>query len=113
MLGSHIRIADILAERGTPLATLPFRGAVYRVAHGGSHSKTPSLLVKYFLSRKALKRPRRMLGNLRKLRLVDARAKHEFFGGPAPIDGRGSGIASRRRLLRFGGAPQVERKAGQ
>ena len=63
MLGSHVRIADILAERGTPLATLPFRGAVYRVAHSGSHSKTPSLLVKYFLNWAALKRPRRMLRN--------------------------------------------------
>ena len=83
MLGSHVRIADILAERGTPLATLPFRGAVYRVAHGGSHSKTPSLLTKYFLSWEALKRPRRMLRNARKLRLVGETARREFFGGPA------------------------------
>ena len=83
MLGSHIRIADILAERGAPLATLPFRGAVYRVAHSGSHSKTPSLLVKYFLNWAALKRPWRMLRNMRKLRLVGETARREFFGGPA------------------------------
>ena len=80
MLGSHIRIADILAERGTPLATLPFRGAVYRVAHGGSHSQASSLLVRYFLSREALKRPRRLLRNLGKLRLVGEAAKRKFFG---------------------------------
>jgi hypothetical protein len=80
MLGSHIRIADILAERGTPLAKLPFRGAVYRVAHGGSHSKAPSLLTKYFLSWEALKRPKRMLRNLGKLSLVGEVAKREFFG---------------------------------
>lgn len=82
MLGSHIRIADILAERGTPLATLPFRGAVYRVAHKGSHSKTPSLLVKYFLNWAALKRPRQWLRNAGKLRLVGEAAKREFFGTP-------------------------------
>ena len=81
MLGSHIRIADILAERGTPLAMLPFRGAVYRVAHGGSHSKAPSLLTKYFLSWEALKRPRRTLRNLGRLSVVGEGAKREFFGG--------------------------------
>lgn len=70
MLGSHVRIADILARRGTPLAPLPFRGAVYRVAHKGSHSKAPSLLVKYFLSWEAMKRPRRLLRNLGRLRPV-------------------------------------------
>ena len=83
MLGSHVRIADILAGRGTPLASLPFRGAVYRVAHKGSHSKAPSLLVKYFLSWEAMKRPRRLLRNLGKLRLVGETAKHEYFGKPA------------------------------
>jgi hypothetical protein len=83
MLGSHVRIADILARRGTPLMPLPFHGAVYRVAHGGSHSKAPSLLVKYFLSWEAFKRPRRLLRNLGKLRLVGETAKREFFGKPA------------------------------
>ena len=83
MLGSHVRIADILAGRGTPLSPLPFRGAVYRVAHGGSHSKAPSLLTRYFLSREALKRPRRMLRNLARLRLVGDSARREFFGRSA------------------------------
>jgi hypothetical protein len=84
MLGSHIRIAGILAERGTPLEPLPFRGAVYRVAHRGSHSGEPSLLVTYFLNWTALKRPRRILRNVRRLRLLDQAAKREFFGTPAP-----------------------------
>ena len=83
MLGSHVRIADILAERGTPLVPLPFRGAVYRVAHGGSHSKAPSLVKKYFLSREALARPRRLLRHLARLRLVGDDARREFFGAPA------------------------------
>ncbi|MFC3206254.1 galactosyl transferase [Aquamicrobium soli] len=86
MLGSHVRIADILAGRGTPLVALPFRGAVYRVAHGGSHSKAPSLVKKYFLSREALARPRRLLRHLARLRLVGDDARREFFG--APIAGR-------------------------
>lgn len=83
MLGSHVRIADILAERGTPLATLPFRGAVYRVAHKGSHSQAPSLLVKYFLSWEAMKRPRRLLRHLGRLRPVGEAAQREFFGRAA------------------------------
>jgi hypothetical protein len=82
MLGSHIQIGQILAERGAPLATLPFRGAVYRVAHGGSHSGTPSLLVRYFLNRAELRRPRRVLRNASRLRLVGRDAKQEFFGRP-------------------------------
>ncbi|WP_157014534.1 galactosyl transferase [Mesorhizobium xinjiangense] len=83
MLGSHVRIADILAERGTPLAALPFPGAVYRVAHKGSHSQAPSLLVKYFLSREAMKRPRRLLRNLGRLRLIGQAQEREFFGKAA------------------------------
>lgn len=84
MLGSHIRIAGILAERGTPLAPLPFPGAVYRVAHGGSHSRAPSVIAKYFLNREVLRRPKRLLNNLRKLRLIGDDARREFFGrGPA------------------------------
>jgi hypothetical protein len=83
MLGSHVRIADILAGRGAPLHPLPFRGAVYRVAHGGSHSKAPSLVKKYFLSREALRRPRRLLRHLARLRLVGDGARREFFGAPA------------------------------
>ncbi len=83
MLGSHVRIADILAKNGTPLTPLPFHGAVYRVGHAGSHSKAPSLLVKYFLSWEALKRPRRLLRNMGKLRFLDDGARREFFGRAA------------------------------
>jgi hypothetical protein len=80
MLGSHVRVAEILAKRGTPLATLPFRGAVYRVANRASHSKTPSFLTKYFLNWSALKRPRGLLRNASRLRLVGETMKREFFG---------------------------------
>jgi len=80
MLGSHVRIAEILAKQGTPLATLPFRGAVYRVANRASHSKTPSLLAKYFLNWAALRRPRGLLRNASRLRLVGDAMRREFFG---------------------------------
>lgn len=80
MLGSHVRIAPALAARGTPLKSLPFPGAVYRVAHKGSHSKAPSLIEMYFLNRSALKRPVNILRNLARLRLLSAEHKREFFG---------------------------------
>jgi hypothetical protein len=81
MLGSHVRIAGILADRGTPLEPLPFRGAVYRVAHRGSHSRAPSLIAQYFLSREVLRRPRHLFNNLRRLRVIGADLRREFFGG--------------------------------
>ncbi|MGK6314546.1 galactosyl transferase [Neorhizobium sp. DT-125] len=80
MLGSHVRITPALAARGTPLSSLPFRGAVYRVAHKGSHSKAPSLIDMYFLNRNVLKRPVNAIRNLARLRLLSAEHKREFFG---------------------------------
>ncbi|HET7602615.1 MAG TPA: hypothetical protein VFK36_06320 [Gemmatimonadales bacterium] len=79
-LGSHLRIAGILADAGTPLETLPFRGAIYRVAHPVSHSTAPSLLHTYFLSSKALRRPGRVLRDAVKLRWLNRKLRREFFG---------------------------------
>lgn len=83
MLGSHRRIADLLAERGTPLASLPFPGAIYRVGHAGSHSQTPPIFRKYVLNRHTVFRPHRIVTNLARLRLVDGAARREFFGSVA------------------------------
>ncbi|MDX3906475.1 MAG: galactosyl transferase [Pigmentiphaga sp.] len=80
MLGSHHQIPKILTDRGTPLQPLPFRGAVYRVAHPGSHSATPSLIRRYFVTKAALLKPSATIRNLRNLRRVDAQAQREFFG---------------------------------
>lgn len=80
MLGGHIGVTRILAEHGSPLATLPFRGAVYRVANPGSHSRTPNLFAKYFLQWNALARPGRTLRRLFDLRLVGGAVRREFFG---------------------------------
>jgi hypothetical protein len=83
MLGSHRRIADLLAERGTPLASLPFPGAIYRVGHAGSHSQTPPILTKYVLNRHTIVRPHRIVTNLARLRLIGGAARREFFGNIA------------------------------
>lgn len=88
MLGSHVHVVGILAGQGAPLSPLPLRGAVYRVANAGSHSRTPSFLVQYFLNWNALKRPKRLLGNIIRLRLIGETAKQEFFGKRAPADRR-------------------------
>jgi hypothetical protein len=80
MLGSHRRIATLLAERGTPLDSLPFPGAIYRVGHAGSHSQTPPILRKYVLNKQTVLRPHRIVTNLARLRLVGSAARREFFG---------------------------------
>jgi len=79
-LGSHVKIGKILAEKGTPLSTLPFRGAVYRIGHAGAHSKSPKIIGQYFLNRYLVLRPHLLLRNLFKLRLVDNSFKRVFFG---------------------------------
>ena len=68
MLGSHIRIGKILADKGTPLSSLPFRGAIYRVGHAGSHSKSGRVLRTYIFNRENLLRPHRLLRNLLRIR---------------------------------------------
>jgi len=80
MLGSHYRLAESMAERGVPLESLPFRGAVYRVGHSSSHSLTPGILKLLFLNRQAIRNPRQMLKDLKQLRMVSGAIKHEFFG---------------------------------
>ncbi|MDL2406513.1 galactosyl transferase [Rhizobium calliandrae] len=80
MLGSHVRIAGILAKRGTPLGMLPFRGAIYRVGHSGAHSQSSSLLTSHFFSPYALRHPRQLVRNLLRIRPLDRALRSEFFG---------------------------------
>jgi hypothetical protein len=80
MLGSHRRIATLLEQRGTPLASLPFPGAIYRVGHAGSHSQTPPILRKYVLNKQTIRRPHQIVRHLARLRFVDSAARREFFG---------------------------------
>ncbi len=80
MLGGHRRIAEILARQQKPLARLPFRGAIYRVGHSGSHSRTPRILRKYFLSPEAIRRPLQWLRDLGHIRWVNQYIRREFYG---------------------------------
>lgn len=87
MLGSHRQIGRILKERKTPLVSLPFRGAIYRVGHATSHSKAPTILRRYLLDN--LRYPRTLLRNASRLRWLNAPLRSEFFGeaeaGPAQL----------------------------
>jgi hypothetical protein len=80
MLGSHIFIGRHLAANGTPLAPLPFMGAMYRIGHANAHSKSPALLKQFFLKRELVKRPRELARRILRLRLLDRDAKREFWG---------------------------------
>jgi len=80
MLGSHVKISKILAEKATPLANLPFRGAVYRIGHAGSHSKSPKFVRLYFLNKYLVLRPHKLLRNLFNLRFVNSTFVKEYFG---------------------------------
>lgn len=83
MLGSHIRPHEVLARQGTPLARLPFHGAVYRVGQSSSHSQAPKILRQFFLNREAVRRPRQFVRRLSGLRMLTPAIQREFFGAAA------------------------------
>lgn len=80
MLGSHIYIKPHLAAGGTPLAPLPFLGAVYRIGHAEAHSKSPGLIGKFFVNRKTMKNPLKAAYRLGRLRYLNDDVKSEFWG---------------------------------
>jgi hypothetical protein len=80
MLGSHVKIARVLAEHGTPLADLPFRGAVYRIGHVGSHSQSAGFVRSYVVNRHLMLHPYKLIKNLVNLRFVDGKFKRNYFG---------------------------------
>lgn len=79
-LGSHVQIARILADQGTPLAPLPFPGAVYRVGHTNAHSQTGGLLRSLIWNKKTVLRPWATAANLLRLRPLTDAHRTEFFG---------------------------------
>jgi hypothetical protein len=76
-LGSHVFITEDMIARGTPIARLPFTGAVYRIGTHDSGGETPSLST--YIAR------RRQSGEAapEDIRPVDAAFAAEFFGGHA------------------------------
>lgn len=80
MMGSHIYIDGYLRERGTPLAPLPFAGAVYRVGHPGAHSKSQGVFAQYFMHRWLLRSPGELARRLGRLKYLSRYWRREFFG---------------------------------
>jgi len=80
MLGSHRFIASDLASAGTPLDQLPFPGAMYRVGHAGSHSRSGKILQSLVFNQYNMRRPHRVPRHLARLRLLSPKLRREFFG---------------------------------
>lgn len=79
-LGSHKFIKRDLDEQGTPLAPLPFAGAIYRMGHGDAASGSSSM-VRYSLRKESVGRPLALARQLAKFRYMGPRLAREFFGG--------------------------------
>jgi glycosyltransferase involved in cell wall biosynthesis len=79
MLGSHIKIEHILEANGTPLKKLPFVGAIYRIGHVYSHSKSPGL-IQYIVRKNQGRNVLRLWSDFLNLRVLNGRIKSQFFG---------------------------------
>ena len=80
MLGSHIFITKYLLQQGTPLAPLPFVGAIYRTGHVGAHSRSKDVLSTYLMHAWLLKSPGELTRRLFRLRYLGRTVQSEFFG---------------------------------
>lgn len=80
MLGSHVFITKYLQEKGTPLAPLPYAGAIYRTGHAGSHSRSRDIFSTYLMHPWLLKSPKELVRRLGRLRLLGGALQREFFG---------------------------------
>jgi len=87
-LGSHIFIETMLSQAGTPLAALPFCGAVYRIGHSGAHSGSMGVMRTFVLKRRNFA-PLAFVQSVLRLRPMTASVREEFFG-PLTFSGRGS-----------------------
>ena len=95
MLGSHVFIEEHLRVSGTPLAVLPFPGAIYRVGHAGAHSRSRGLLRTFFLTKRNVRNPARLVAEALRLRILGSRVRREFFGTQLPSTSSGSADAQR------------------
>lgn len=81
MLGTHLFLPAQLAERGTPLADLPFPGAIYRVGHAETTSRSQAVLAMAFSKvGRRIAHPRQMLQTLAAFRRLSKPVRAEFFG---------------------------------
>ena len=86
IFGSHVYIREHLQQHGKSLQPLPFVGAIYRVGHAGAHSKSAGLIKHVFFTRGLLKNPFGLVARLARLRLLDAKVRHQFWGSPVTDD---------------------------
>jgi hypothetical protein len=80
MLGSHVMLPARLNEAGTPLPSLPFPGAVYRIGHAGAHSKSAGLMAQIFSRENHDRNLLQSIMRLWRIRLMTPSLRHEFFG---------------------------------
>lgn len=100
MLGSHIFITKYLVQKGTPLASLPFVGAVYRTGHVGAHSRSKDVFSTYLMHAWLLKSPGELSRRLFRLRHLGKAIRDEFFGrDSALVNGRRQQQNSDRIML--------------
>jgi hypothetical protein len=86
MLGSHIFITKHLVENGTPLAPLPFVGAIYRTGHVGAHSRSADVFSTHLMHGWLLKSPGELSRRLLRLRYLGKDIRQEFFGRDGALE---------------------------
>lgn len=79
VLGSHIFLHADLDKSGTPLAALPFIGAIYRIGNSEAYTQSQTIR-KTFFHKGLLSRPRELFRRIMHLRIKSTKIKHEFFG---------------------------------
>ncbi|MGV3710835.1 MAG: galactosyl transferase [Gemmatimonas sp.] len=78
-LGSHIFIDEDLQNEGSPLAPLPFHGAVYRIGHSTASTKSHGVLQTFILKHEYKRQPWRAVREAMRLRWLTSDMKREFF----------------------------------
>jgi len=84
-LSSHIFIRDDLERAGTPLAPIPFPGAIYRIGHPTAHSRSSGLATNVFVKKDVLTNARTFVANVLRLRRLTKSIRDEFFHGSPRI----------------------------
>jgi hypothetical protein len=80
-LGSHVFIKDDFEKQGTPLAPLPFTGAVYRMGHADTTSGSPTL--ETVMNERSRRDPTAREKLLSKMVPITPQIENEFFGATA------------------------------
>ena len=80
VLGAHIFLYDHFVQAGTPLAPLPFVGAVYRIAHAESYTSSGGIVGNYVRKNSVWFLIKRVARQVTRLQLKTRRVEQEFFG---------------------------------